>query len=102
MPVTNGMKWIYSLLGGALGAALWPCLSRLVFWIDDEWTAAPALVEVPLVLLWWVVRLPGTMTFDFMFGTIQIVFWAAAGAAIGRWVYRRRVRRLREPESERA
>lgn len=84
---------IYWLLGGALGAALWPCLSMLVFWIDEEWTHAPLVVEIPLVLLWWVARMPGTVLPESMFGTAQMVFWAGVGAAIGGWVCRRRLSR---------
>lgn len=98
--MANGRKWIYMMLGGVFGAAWWPYANWLVFWIDEEWKSAPALIETPLGLVWWIGLLPGLLVPGGMAGVATTVFWAAVGAMLGRRVYTRRVRRLHAAKSK--
>jgi hypothetical protein len=83
-------KRVGPIVGGLLGAALWPGVALLVTWHDEIPNRAPSLIDVPVMLLFWLVSMPGYMVPQLLFGYAQICFWGGLGALIGwRFSHRR-------------
>lgn len=63
------------ILGGLLGAALWPGVALLVTWHDELPDSVASQIDIPVMLLFWLVGLPGYLVPQLLFGYAQIGFW---------------------------